>query len=138
MAKSKKKKRELSSYDKNILFSVRISNVLFVFYTLLNLFCPTYSDSSMGYIKVFSYLSIIFMFIGVLGVHGYFNQIVPMLPVALVRVFQFVLCNVTKKLIDTNVIVFIILCLVDMAFCIFFFTDRANYEYIEVKSEEDE
>ena len=126
---------KLTSYDKSILFPVKVSNVMFVLYVIINLFCPIYADSSMGYTKIFSYNSIICVLIGVMGVHGYFNQCVPILPLLLVRVFQFLLCNILKKMIDVNVIIFIIFCVIDIGYIAFFFIDRANYEYV---CEEDE
>lgn len=121
----------MSSYDREILKPLKVIKVLFILYCLINLFLPTYAGYTLGYKGLYSYLSIIFVGVGVMGMHGYFNQVIPLPLILGVRVIQFLLRYLLKNDNQINIYIFIVLCLADVAICAYLFIDRFNYEYVE-------
>lgn len=125
--------RKYNVYEKEILLPLKISKIMFVIYVALNLALPLYTDGAKGYQSIYSYLYCFFMLLGVLGMHGYFKPIAPLLPMMIVRIIQFALAYIYKP--PMIIPLAIIFALVDIGVNIFFMTDRAIYEQITEKEE---
>lgn len=124
-------KRKLSSYDRKILFPLKVIKVCFIIYCILNLFLPTYAGFQLGLTKLFSWSAIILMFIGVMGMHGYFNQVFPLPFIVANRIVQFVTYYLRSSQSKLNIYVFIILLIADTAMSAYMLADRASYCYEE-------
>lgn len=123
--------KKLTSYSKKILFPLKVIKVCFVIYCILNLFLPTYAGFKLGLTKIFGWTAIIFMFIGVMGMHGYFNQVFPLPFIAINRLLQFVTYYLRSSQSKLNLYVFIILLIADVAMSAYILADRASYYYKE-------
>lgn len=123
--------KNLTSYSKKILFPLKVIKVCFVIYCILNLFLPTYAGFQLGLTKLFGWTAIIFMFIGVMGMHGYFNQVFPLPFIAINRLLQFVTYYLRSSQSKLNLYVFIILLIADVAMSAYILADRASYYYKE-------
>lgn len=123
--------KNLTSYSKKILFPLKVIKVCFVIYCIINLFLPTYAGFQLGLTKLFGWTAIIFMFIGVMGMHGYFNQVFPLPFIAINRLLQFVTYYLRSSQSKLNLYVFIILLIADVAMSAYILADRASYYYKE-------
>lgn len=122
---------KLSSYEKKILFPLQIANAVLVLYSILNLFVPTYAGTSLGCTRVYAYISIICAAVGVIGMHGYFNQIVPVPAFAVNRLVQLYFHFIRHSASKINIWVFIALCVADAFLVGFLLADRAEFIYEE-------
>lgn len=131
---SKKLDTNSSSYDKEIMMPLKIMKGLLIFYILFNMFLPTYSSGQLGCSKLYCYISILVMSLGVYAAHGHLGQIVPLLPLCVIKFIQFILEFIYFKRL--NIISFILLLFIDFMFCVYLMIDRGSFEYIS-ESEDD-
>lgn len=122
-------KKQLSSYDKEILAPLKIMKWMLGIHVVVNLFVPLYSPMRLGGGRFYNHLVITFMVIGVVGAHGIFKQRVPALPVSLVRFVQFMIVFVKGK--ELLIIPFIGLVAYDLLFIFYLMADRAKFCYEE-------
>lgn len=119
----------MSSYDKYILSNLKFLKICYALYVLCQLLIPVgSSDGSiiLGFSKVYSYILIIFMGIGILGAHGYMTMKVPVISVILIRVVEFIL---NRNVV--SILMFIILIGIDIFLIFSLFNFRERFEYIE-------
>lgn len=125
------KSRNLSSYERKILFPLKLGRVILILYAILNLFVPTYSGFVLGCTRIYAYLSIACAALGVVGMFGYFNQIVPVPAFAVIRLIQLFFHFIRHSSSKLNIWVYIALCIADVFLVGFLLADRAEYSYEE-------
>lgn len=111
--------------------------IYFIIYAICNLFIPVYVDGR-GSSKIYNLVAIGVMLIGCLGAHGIGSQIVPLAPITVLRVLQFIILNVISKTHSLRIVPFSILVFLDIFICIALMVDRSTYQYIEEEEDEDE
>lgn len=130
-------KNNLTVYEREVRSNLLTIKVLFVIYVLLNLFLPLYKDNSLAYHSIISYLAIIIAGIGCWAMFGHLNQWVPLFPLILLRIAEFIFKFIKPIGPPIYLFTLIILVIFDIMICAYMMIDRAQYYYVR-EDESDE
>lgn len=125
-----------NKYEREIMLPLTFIKIYFVIYCVVNYVMPVYTTGRGGS-KIYNYVAVIVMLIGVLGAHGIGSQTVPLAPIGVLRTLQFILLNLIGETHSLRLVPFFILIFCDIFLCVTLMLDRSSYQYIE-ESEEDE
>lgn len=115
------------------MFRLKVITFLFIIQALLNLFFPLYKSGRLGFHSIINLVCIVLVGFGTYCAYGHFNQMVPMWPIMICRLVQFVLKVLRHTDDNIFVVSFILLIIIDFTCCMFLLADRSEFEYIEVK-----
>lgn len=112
-------------------------NVWFIFgyvvlISILNLILPIYKNNVHGYKSVFQWILILVYVYGYLYQSGLLlGQKIPIVQIAVCRIFELMLHTMILKNQGINWTVFIALIIMDFIYIILLMFDKLNYEYIK-------
>ena len=135
MKRFKKKKNELSYYDRQMRSPLHVCLGLYIGYVVWSLLVPLYDGWVLGYTSGFNYLAVVISGVGVYAMHGHFNQTVPLPVLLILRSVQFVVRFLLETDYKLNLISFASLVIIEVILSILEMVDRVTFVYVKEKGD---
>lgn len=125
----------MNQYERSIMFNTYVMKVGYVALVILNIGLPCI-DGTHSRLWLMQISACVVWVFGLLGGLGYFNQLVPILQIGIVRIIEclYLLLFKYKVTIWWAVGIYI---LADVIYLVYLLIDKSNYEYVIEESEDD-